>query len=144
METNLKNMLRGRRIKIIIADDNEDFLEGVQILLATRDDTEVIAVYRDGAELLDSPKLYDADLIISDIQMPSLNGIDAASRINFRYHHIPMIALTMHMDKLYLNDIIGAGFKGFVYKPDAAIDLFPTIDAVLDNKFVFPKGIMVI
>ena len=124
-------------INIIVADDSPEFIEGLQVMFATSDKYKIIETLRNGQELTDSNHLNKADLILTDIEMPILNGIDAGKRINFQYPNLPMIAITMYKDKVYLEEIIGAGFKGFIYKPDLADSLFNVIDSVLKNNFSF-------
>lgn len=68
-----------------------------------------------------------------------LNGIEAGKKINFMYNGLPMIAVTMNQEDVYLKEIIGAGFKGFIYKPDVAKSLTDVIDHVMNNEFVFLK-----
>jgi DNA-binding NarL/FixJ family response regulator len=128
-------------IKLIIADDSDDFVEGLSTLLATQRNIKILQVYKDGLSLIKSPLLSIANLLLTDIAMPGMSGLAAARYINYRYPWLPMIAVTMYKDRIYLNDILGAGFKGFVYKPDTAEKLLPAIEAVMMNKFNFPKGI---
>lgn len=124
-------------INIILVDDNKRFLAGVQMLLTRNPRYKVIETLHNGQELVNSKKLPQANIVISDIDMPIINGIEAAKRVNFSYPNIPLLAITMHTESLFLKDIIEAGFKGFIHKPDIAKNLYNTIDLVLNNKFVF-------
>lgn len=133
-----------KRVKVILADDSPEFMEGLEMLFAMDEKFEVLAVYRDGKELAESPFVYKADLLVTDIEMPERNGLEAAKLINFRNSRLPMIALTLYKDKLFLNDIIGAGFRGFVYKPETAEKLFMVIEKVMTDQFVFPEDIKII
>ncbi len=128
-------------IGIIIADDNKSFIEGIEIVLSTDSNYTVLDKCYNGQELVKSTYLHDAQIILSDIEMPLIDGIKAAKNINYRYPRLPMIALTMYMDRVFLNDIVNAGFRGFVYKPDTARYLLPTIEKVLNNEFVFPENL---
>lgn len=130
-------------IKVITVDDNKNLHEGLDILLGNQPEFEIIARYYNGKELLDSPELGLADLVLSDIDMPVMNGIDAAIRVNFKYPKLKLIALTMHLDKVYMEEIISAGFQGFVYKPNIAMELLDTINEVMNNKFAFPKNLKI-
>ena len=128
-----------KKINIIIADDSKEFLEGLHYLLTENDEYNIVDTVSDGDQLLKSQNLRNTDLIITDIEMPKLDGIEVAKRINYRYPNIYMIALTMYIDQVYLTEIVGAGFKGFIYKPDIALNLYNTITRVLNNEYVFPE-----
>lgn len=130
-----------KKTKIIIADDSKEYLQGVKALISLAENYEIIATYLDGSELANSTDLNQADIVLSDIQMPKLSGIEAARLINHEYPNLKMIALTMHKDSVYLTDMISAGFRGFVYKPDTAMKLLNVIEQVLNNEFVFPRNL---
>lgn len=131
------------KIHIILADDNKYFLEGLKLVLLRYDEYVVIDECNNGRELLNSHLLPMANLILSDVDMPLMNGIEAVKRINFRFPHLPIIALTMHTDKIFLEDLITAGFRGYVHKPDVAQNLIMVIKEVLNNKFMFPDNLKI-
>ena len=131
-------MMLKEEINIIIADDNKQFIEGLKVVLKKCSRYTVIDSCTNGMELTESPYLYKADLLITDLEMPVMNGIEAVKKINYKYPRLPVIVLTMHLEKVFLQDIISAGIKGFVYKPDVSIKLIEVISQVLDNNFVFP------
>lgn len=132
-----------KKVRVIIADDNPNFIEGLQVILSMTDKYEIVAVYENGKQLAESNRLHEVDIILSDIEMPEMDGIEAATSINFQYPKLRMIAITMHMDKVFLSDIVSAGFKGFVYKPDTAKNLLKVMEQVLNNDFSFPDNIKV-
>ena len=96
-------------------------------------------VYHNGLELIESPMLVNADLILMDIEMPVMNGLDAAAQMNKLYPRIPLIALTMHQENIYLEEIILAGFRGCIFKPNIPRTLFSVIEQVFNNGYIFPK-----
>lgn len=128
----------GKVFKIIIAEDSPEFLQALGFIIARNKQFEVIDTCRNGVELINSPRLFNADLVISDIEMPEMNGIEAAKRVNYINPNLPIIALTMFMEKVYLRTIVEAGFKGFIYKPNVSKELFDVIDKVLQKEYVFP------
>ncbi|MEN8119880.1 MAG: response regulator transcription factor [Bacteroidota bacterium] len=128
-------------IKIIIADDSPKYIEGLKVLLSTSSKYQILEVCENGRELIQSSKLHLADLLLIDINMPEMNGLEAARIIDVDYPHLPMIAITMYQDELYLKDIISMGFNAFVHKPEAANNLLIVIDQVLNKKFVFPNNL---
>ena len=93
------------KINIIITDDNPQYIEGLKVLLSTSQKYQVLDVYENGLQLVMSKKLHLADLLLIDIDMPIMNGIEAAKKVDIKYPHIPMIAITMHQDKVYLNNM---------------------------------------
>lgn len=128
-------------IKIVIADDSTMFIEGIKALLRSAGRFEILDIYDNGEDLVASRSINIADVVLVDINMPKLDGLQAAQQINFQNAKIPLIAVTMHKDDVYLQDIIGVGFKAFVYKPNVATDLLTTIDKVLNDEFVFPTSL---
>jgi len=130
-----------QKIKAIIADDSPMFLQGVKTLLQSEGNIDVIATYSNGADLINSELINHADILLIDINMPQIDGINAAKKINFINTEIPMVAITLHKDEVFLQDIIGAGFKAFVYKPEVASSLIKVINRVLNNEFVFPNNL---
>lgn len=130
-----------KKIKVIIADDSPEYIRGVKALLSISGHFEIVETVENGEDLVNCRVLPEVDIILSDIQMPKMNGIDAAKQINFNNPNLKMIALTMYKDSIYLTDIISAGFKGFVHKPETARSLIDTIHKVLNNEFVFPNNI---
>lgn len=132
----LKDML-----KIIIVDDSKVFLEALQENIKKVVGCVVIGVHYNGKELVESPYLKEADLILSDIEMPEMNGLEAARRVNYKFPKIHMIALTVHVEKFHMQEIIEAGFKGFIHKPEVSKKLSSVIKAVVKNKFVFPDNL---
>lgn len=131
------------KIKIIITDDSPHFNEGLKHLLSDFETFEIIATCSNGKELLDSDMLILADLLLTDIEMPILDGIKTGKKINFHYPNLPMIALTMHQEKIFLHELVRAGYRGFVHKPDISKDLMNVIDKVLNNKFSFPEDLKI-
>lgn len=131
------------KIKVIIADDYPQFIEGIKLVLSTNTKFQIIDECSDGQELVLCTNLHRANVMLIDLDMPKLNGLEAAKHINMEYPHIPLIAVTMHKDEIYLLDVICAGFKGFVYKPETAENLLRVIDEVLSDKFIFPKTLKI-
>jgi DNA-binding NarL/FixJ family response regulator len=131
------------KIKTIIVDDNSIFLEGISSCIMDDDRFEVIAKFSSGMQLLNSKELVNADLLLMDIEMPELNGIETAKRVNFSYPNLKMIAITLYQDKVYLQQIIEAGFKGFVNKVKIPDQLFETIESVLKGKLNYPLNVKI-
>lgn len=136
-------MMSKEKINIILVDDSKAFLEALQVVLKKCTNCNVIDICYNGKELVGCESLPKADLIISDIEMPEMNGIEAAKRVNYSYPQLPMLALTMHIEGVFLEDIVMAGFRGFVYKPEVSIKLNDVINKVLNKQFVFPDYLII-
>lgn len=132
------------KIKIIIVDDNDAFLEGIASFIRKNNKFEIIGQLSSGIDLLSYPKLGQSELILMDIEMPVMNGIETAKRVNFIFPYIKFIAITMYQDIVYLKELIEAGFRGFVNKTSVTNELFPAIDKILENNFVFPADISIL
>ena len=76
--------------------------------------------------------------------MPGLNGIETGRQVNFKYPSKKLIAITMYREELYLNDLISAGFSGYVYKPDITSKLESVINKVMNNEHDFSKGLKIV
>ncbi len=126
------------KINIIVVDDNPAFLKGIVTFLSKEDRYNVVGAYGMGEDLLESKSLGLADLILLDIEMPGINGIETAKKVNFKHSHIKLIAITMYQEKVYLRQLVAAGVNGFLNKTEVPEKLFSTIETVMHNKFTFP------
>ncbi len=103
-------------IKIVLADDHQIVRQGLQALLATESDIKVVAEADNGRSVLRLVKEFLPDLVIMDISMPDLNGIDATRQIIPDYPTIKVIALPMHSDSLFVLNMLKAGASGYLLK----------------------------
>ena len=129
------------KIKIIIVDDNSQFISGLEFMLSKQPGIEVIGKANDGLELLNHPMLSQANIILMDIEMPGMNGFETAKKVNWKFSRIKLIAITMYQENVYLEKLISVGFRGFVNKSDITTNLFRVISLVNENKFIFPEQI---
>lgn len=135
---------QNNKINIIVADDSPTCVKAIVDILEVDPGFFVIGTYKNGLELVNSPILSKADIILIDIEMPELNGLEAAIRINYMFPKMPMVAVTMHQDELYLFDIIKAGFKAFIYKPNLPVKLHDVINLVMKNELMFPDDLKIV
>lgn len=118
-----------KRPRIILADDHRIFAEGLKRLLES--DYEIVAMVEDGKELVATVAQTSADLIIVDISMPGLNGIEAARKIIEFDKDAKIILLTMHDDVTYVTTALDEGVRGYVLKHAEPKDLLAAIKEVL-------------
>ena len=114
---------------VIVADDHSVVLAGIRGLLA--DFCEVIETVGDGRALVDAASRWRPDLIILDISMPLLNGIDAARQIKKGWPEAKLLFLSMHASPVYLREALNAGGSGYLLKSSAAEELRTAIETVL-------------
>ena len=127
-------------MRILVADDHESVRKGVCAILSSRLDIEVCGEASNGQEAIEKARELRPDLIILDITMPVLNGIDAARIIRQTLPELPILLLSMHDGKHIIEDARRIGVRGYVTKAQAAATLLDAVDAVLHNLTFFPEG----
>ena len=126
-------------MRILVADDHETVRKGVCAILASRLDVEVCGEASNGQEAIARAHDLKPNLIILDITMPVLNGLDAARVIRLTLPDLPILLFTMHEGKHIIEDAQKIGIEGFVCKSEASATLLAAVDAVLRNEPFFPK-----
>lgn len=121
-------------IKIIIADDHRLFREGLVNLLSDSKDIEILAQAENGADAIAKAKELNPDVIIMDIGMPVLNGVEATGKLLKELPAIKVIALSMHSDKQYIKGMLEAGASGYLFKNCAYDELIEAIHTVNAGK----------
>lgn len=116
--------------RIIVADDHALFRQGLKNLLGARPDLEVIGEAGDGLQLLDLLNQSLPDIILLDISMPNLRGLEAVHEIKRAHPRVKILILTMHKDKQYLEQAISAGARGYLLKEDTNTELFTAIEKI--------------
>lgn len=125
-------------LRILVADDHESVRKGACVILGTRGDIEVCGEAANGREAIDKAQELKPDLIILDITMPVLNGIDAAEILRKTMPHVPILFLSMHQSRQIITEAKRIGVRGYVKKSDAAATLLKAVDALLRNEPFFP------
>lgn len=129
-------------VKIIIADDHSMVREGLKQLLELDGDIEVIAEAKDGMECLDKLKSISPDILLLDINMPNLNGLDVLKKIKEQKMKVKVIILTVHNEVEYLIKAMDIGIDGYMLKDSDSSELRKAIFTVLDgNTFIQPSMI---
>ncbi len=123
-----------KHYKVILADDHLMFRQGIKKILEEIGDIEVIGEARDGLELLSLVKKSLPDIVILDISMPKIRGIEATREIKKIDAKIKVLILTMHKSREYLFHAISAGAEGYLLKEDADSELFSAIENIRRGK----------
>jgi DNA-binding NarL/FixJ family response regulator len=127
-------------VKIILADDHRIMREGLRALLEQQSGMEIIAEAEDGRTTVDLAHEFKPDVVVIDISMPDLNGIDATRQIISAAPHIKVIALSMHSDRKFVREMLSAGASGYLLKDSAFEELGTALAAVLNNQtYLSPK-----
>jgi DNA-binding NarL/FixJ family response regulator len=122
--------------RIVVADDHVLFRQGLRGILGGAADLEVVGEAGDGLELLNllNANQLDPHLVILDISMPNLRGIDAIREIKTIHPNVKILILTMYKDKEYLFQSLAAGADGYFLKKDADTELFTAIEKIRKGK----------
>ena len=120
------------RARVLIADDFQPFLDRIVDLLSR--EFRVVGSVANGAELVDAATSLHPDVIVVDIYMPVLNGLEAAVRIRGGGFQVPIVYMTAHHDSELLDAAQKTGALGYVTKPHLAQDLVPAIRAALQGR----------
>ena len=127
------------RIRIVIADDHAVMRTGLRLLLDGQADMEVVGEAGDGWETVEKAVSLEPDLLLLDISMPGMSGLEAASEIRRRAPGIKLLILTMHDDEAYLRQFLQIGASGYVVKKAADTELVAAIRAVQRGEtFIYP------
>jgi DNA-binding NarL/FixJ family response regulator len=126
---------------IVLADDHVLFRQGVRRILEEKGEFEVIGEASDGLELLALLRRLAPHLVVLDISMPLLRGIESLPEIKATHPNAKVLMLTMHKDRAYLYKAISAGANGYLLKEDAESELFTAIDKVRQGKVYVSPGL---
>jgi DNA-binding NarL/FixJ family response regulator len=127
--------------KIILADDHTMMREGIRNLLNIVPGVKVIGEVGDGLELLSMLKRISPDMVILDISMPGLRGIESASHINADHPNIHILMLSMHKSEEFLSLSLAAGARGYLLKDDTGDELLEAIQVVRNGGTYLSKKI---
>jgi DNA-binding NarL/FixJ family response regulator len=126
-----------RPTRILLADDHDVVRKGLRYLIEGAQGLQVVGEAVDGHQAVALAEKLDADVVIMDVAMPHLNGIDAAARIGERAPKTAVIILSMHDDEDYILRALTAGVKGYLLKDTVESDLLHAIEAVRGGRTFF-------
>lgn len=130
-----------QQIRILLADDHNVMRKGLKLLLESQPDFTVVAEAADGRQAVEQAEATGPDVVVLDIAMPNLNGIEAAQRIVSQRPNTSIIILSMHSDEGYVLRALKAGAKGYLLKDSAEGDLIEAIMTVHNGKTFFSREI---
>jgi NarL family two-component system response regulator LiaR len=128
------------KIRVLLADDHAIMREGIQALLSLRDDIEVVGEAADGRQAVEKARELAPDVVVMDIGMPLMDGLEASRRIHKEKPNTKIIVLTRHDDKEYVLSSIKAGADGCISKKTVTSELVSAIKAVhRGDSFLHPS-----
>jgi len=123
-----------KRIRILLADDHAVVRQGFKMILNAQADMEIVGEAGNGRQAVELAEQLRPDVVVMDVSMPELNGIEATRRLASSLPHARVIALSMHKDSVYVREILRAGARGYLLKDSGAADLVAAIHAVASGE----------
>jgi DNA-binding NarL/FixJ family response regulator len=124
-------------LRILVADDHDVMRLGIRELLGTREGWEICAEARNGREAVAKTEQMKPDIAILDVNMPELNGIEAARRIRKSFPTTEVLVISFDYSDQLIREIVGAGARGFVVKGDSERDLISAVEALSNHRSFF-------
>jgi two-component system, NarL family, response regulator NreC len=122
--------MQSKKFRILLADDHSVVRQGFRLILENQPDMEVVGEASNGREAVSVAEALQPDVVVMDVTMPELNGIEATRRISELAPRARVLALSMHKDSVYVREILRAGAKGYLLKDAAGNDLLAAVRAV--------------
>jgi two-component system nitrate/nitrite response regulator NarL len=129
------------KVRILLVDDHPVVLSGLRNYFSSHPQFKIVGAASDGAEAIHKARETNPDVVLMDIRLPGLNGIEATRALRKEIPKAKVIALTMHNDKEHVLEIIRAGAKGYVLKDTSPSELIRAIVAVYNGDSFFSPGI---
>lgn len=122
------------KIKVMVVDDHAIVRAGVRLLLESQEDLEVVGEAMDGRQAVEMVRDLKPDVVLMDVAMPGMNGLEATQRIKESFPKVQVLALTMHEDERYFFQILQLGASGYVVKGASPADLLAAVRAVAQGQ----------
>ena len=118
------------KIRVLIADDHQVVREGLSAVLKMKEDIEVVGLAKDGVDAVEKARQLLPDVVLMDISMPRMNGVEATREIKRENPHIGVVVLTMYDEEDYIFDLVKAGATGYLLKDADSTQIAKAIRAV--------------
>ena len=128
-------------IKVIIADDHQMFIDGLKSLLKTHKTISIVGEANNGAQVLELLTKTNADIILMDVNMLVMDGIEATKQVRQKYPDIKVLMLTMFNSRDYIEKVLRAGAHGYILKNTGKDELHEAIDKVVKGESFFSKEV---
>lgn len=131
-----------KKISICIVEDHDMFREGLRYVLSSNSDYEIVAEASNGEQFLKVLESQLPDIVLMDIDMPVMNGIEATTQALLKFPNLKIITLSMHSDYGHYKKMIDAGAKGFVLKSSGINQLTSAIDEIVKGNVYFSQELL--
>ena len=128
-------------IKILLADDHALVRQGFKMILGAQPDMQIVGEAGNGREAVELAEKLQPDLIVMDVTMPELNGIEATRRLAAASPRTRVLALSMHKDAVYVREILRAGARGYLLKDSVDADLLAAVRSVAKGEGYLSPGV---
>ena len=118
------------RIKVLIVDDHRVVREGLSAILKNKENLDVVGEAQDGQEAVEHARTLDPDVVLMDVSMPRMGGVEATRIIKREFPHIGIIALTMYDEQQYIFDLVRAGATGYLLKDSDSAQIVKAIQSI--------------
>jgi DNA-binding NarL/FixJ family response regulator len=130
-----------RKIRVLLADDHQLMRRGVRLMLEREAELAVVGEAADGREAVALAKSLKPEVVVMDIGMPNLNGIEAAHQMTQENSNLAIVIVSMHSDESYVLRALKAGARGYLLKDSAEADLIKAVHAVAGGKSFFSPAV---
>ena len=130
-----------KEIRVLLVDDHQIIIDGLQSLIKSAEGIRVISNANNGREALELLRVLDVDVVLMDIDMPVMNGLDAAKIIKEKYSNTKVIILSMHSEKAMIVDLIELGIDGYLLKNTSKDELIGAIKKVSEGGRYFSTDV---
>jgi DNA-binding NarL/FixJ family response regulator len=130
------------KTRVLLVDDHAMMRDGTKLLLSQDSNIEIVGEAKDGNEGLEMTRDLDPDLVIFDITMPGLNGVELAKQLTDQKSHARLLVLTAHQDATYLRTMLKIGVSGFISKSASGRELLEAVHNVMKGYLVVPHDTM--
>lgn len=128
-------------INILIVDDHKMFVEGLEIILSKEDDIQIVQRCYEGKEVFNNTLLDKVDIILLDIDLPDMSGIEVCQRILKMRQDVKILVLSMHDEESYITEVLKSGALGYVLKNTGRKELITAIRTVASGRTYFSEAI---
>ncbi|MDX1477450.1 MAG: response regulator transcription factor [Saprospiraceae bacterium] len=128
-------------IRVLIADDHTMFADGIESLLETESGIDVVGKCYDGLSVFDMIEQHDIDVLLLDINLPEMNGIDVCKKLTSTHPGVRVLALSMHNDESIVSEILKNGAMGYILKNTGKAELVTAINKISQGQTYFSKDV---